>query len=112
MKARFLNDDELNLMTSLLRKVPNSDKFLRKLTSLRVKEMNDGGMGSLSFLPSTSKVDSKSRSYGKTLIEVQLKDEDEVPINVSINLDKSGELYELDIWKVDFSPLKKLPVID
>jgi hypothetical protein len=29
---------------------------------------------------------------------------------VVVNLDHQGELFELDLWKVDFPPLKRFPV--
>jgi hypothetical protein len=37
-------------------------------------------------------------------------DSDGIPIMVYLDLDQSGALYELDIWKVDFSPVIKYPV--
>jgi hypothetical protein len=30
-------------------------------------------------------------------------------VSVVVNLDNSDELLELDLWKVDFSPLKRYP---
>ncbi|WP_420885213.1 DUF6984 family protein, partial [Candidatus Symbiothrix dinenymphae] len=38
-------------------------------------------------------------------------DEDGVDVIASLNIDDTGDLYELDIWKTDFSPLIKLPWI-
>jgi hypothetical protein len=35
-----------------------------------------------------------------------------VPVSVALNLDEQGELYELDIWKMDFSPLQRIPPAD
>ncbi len=45
------------------------------------------------------------------LAEREFIDVDGIPIIVAINLHDRGELYELDIWTVDFSPLKQYPVV-
>jgi hypothetical protein len=68
--------------------------------------MNDGGMGSIRFInpPGT-----ELRSIGKALAEAQYTDEDGVPVSIVVNADKNNELYELDFWKVDFSPLRRYP---
>lgn len=68
--------------------------------------MNDGGMGSLLFV--RSKPD---RRLGEVVAEFQFKDEDNIPVLASLNLDEDGELFELDLFKADFSPLKRLPVL-
>lgn len=72
--------------------------------SLRVTDMDDGGMGSLSF--ETTKPD---RMFGRTLSEGWFKDEDGFPVVLYLNLDKEDEIFELDSWKVDFSPRRRLP---
>jgi hypothetical protein len=65
--------------------------------------MPDGGMGSLRFSGS------EQRSYGRTLAEAEFKDADGTLVSVALTLDKAGNLFELDIWKVDFSPLLRIP---
>lgn len=70
------------------------------------EDMDDGGMGSLLF------PGSRDRIYGGTLAEAEFRDEDGTPVLVSLNLDSSGELFELDVWKVDFSPLIRIPPIE
>nr|WP_254455270.1 hypothetical protein [Paenarthrobacter ureafaciens] len=77
--------------------------FLRGLR-LRVSDMDDGGMGSLLF--ESAKPD---RSYGRTLSEGCYNDEDGFPVLVAINLDTENEIFELDSWKVDFSPRGRMP---
>ncbi len=67
--------------------------------------MRDGGMGSLRTVGATQ----DKRHYGKVLCEARLTDQDGVPVVASIIVDSVGELYELDMWKVDFSPLKHFP---
>jgi hypothetical protein len=36
------------------------------------------------------------------------KDIDGTPVSAALNVDQQGNLYELDIWKVDFSPTQVL----
>jgi len=35
--------------------------------------------------------------------------EDGVPVSIVLNTDSTGSLYEVDFWKVDFSPLLRYP---
>jgi hypothetical protein len=32
-------------------------------------------------------------------------------VSVALNVDQRGELFELDLWKVDFSPLKRIAAL-
>ncbi len=45
-----------------------------------------------------------NRQLGAEVAEFMFKDIDGTPVSASLNVDQQGELYELDIWKVDFSP--------
>jgi len=72
-----------------------------------VEEMDDGGMGSLRF-PLVSDKD-LNRRLGSIAAEGEFSDEDGIPVKFSINLDSNGRLFELDIWRVDFEPLKRFP---
>jgi hypothetical protein len=67
-----------------------------------VEEMNDGGMGSLRF------VGSANRRLGACVGEAEFDDADGVTVSVALNIDQRGELFELDVWKVDFSPLQRI----
>ncbi|QQO17442.1 hypothetical protein JJB99_15535 [Bradyrhizobium diazoefficiens] len=67
-----------------------------------VEDMNDGGMGSLRF------VGSLDRRLGKCIGEAEFDDADGVLVSVALNVDQRGELFELDLWKVDFSPLQQI----
>ena len=69
---------------------------------LRVVDAEDGGMGSLLFQPGSS-----IARFG--LAEVFFWDEDGVLVTASLNATREGKPVELDIWKVDFSPLKRWP---
>jgi hypothetical protein len=75
---------------------------------LMVKNMNDGGMGSLKLFTENSKI---NRKFGSKVSEYVFKDIDEVKVIASLYLDTEGVLYEIDIWKTDFNSLIELPEI-
>ena len=66
-------------------------------------DMKDGGMGSIRF------VNTEPRIMGDVLQEAQYTDEDGITVSIAINADNQGDLFEVDFWKVDFSPLKCYP---
>lgn len=74
---------------------------------LKVMEMNDGGMGSLYFVSETKL--RTERRFGRILVEKTFEDTDGMGMSISLFLDTEGELFELDIWKFDFSPLNEIP---
>ncbi len=106
--VRSLKHDERALLAALIAGKPQAVQLLGSLIGARVEEMNDGGMGSLRFCA----FDASARRLGMQLIEKEFIDSDGVPIMVAINLEEHGDLYELDVWKVDFSPLKQFPKHD
>ena len=104
---RNLSQKEKVLLVALLEGKPETLSLIRSLDDLVVEEMRDGGMGSLSLVPKSQK--GLTRSFGKELVAGEFTDSDGVPVSVTINLDSEGTLYELDVWKVDFSPLLEWP---
>lgn len=74
---------------------------------LRVRSMQDGGMGSLLLFPKGMVVE--GRKFGERISEYQFRDADGVDVIISLNFDTKGELFELDVWKTDFSPLIHFP---
>jgi hypothetical protein len=94
---RSLTAEEHDLIAFILG--PGSDLSVR---GILVEEMNDGGMGSLLF------VGSQDRSFGRSLGEAEFNDADGTLVSVALNADQHGDLFELDIWKVDFSPLQRI----
>ncbi|WP_044175609.1 DUF6984 family protein [Flectobacillus major] len=72
-----------------------------------VSPMNDGGMGSLKLYPEG--VMSEQRQFGKQASEYIFLDEDGITVIASLYLDKKERLFELDIWKTNYSPLISLP---
>ncbi len=75
---------------------------------LLVCPMNDDGMGSLTLYPKGVNEVPK-RFMGACISEIMFKDKDGIEVIASLNTDNNGNLYELDIWKTDFSPLIELP---
>lgn len=65
--------------------------------------MADGGMGSLRF-----NSNNPNRRLGATVAQLWYRDEDDVPVLASLYLDTEGNLYELDSWKTDFTPLRRI----
>jgi len=103
LPGRVLREEERELIRSLLSRVYKPEDLENALAKSRVTDMQDGGMGSLRF------VGSEPRSFGKALAEAQYVDSDGVLISIALNADNKGQLFELDFWKVDFSPLIRYP---
>ncbi len=97
---------ELELIKLLVRKATKV-LSLNWETELRVRSMQDGEMGSLSLFPNGETTE--DRKFGERISEYQFLDADGVDVIVSLNLDNKGELFELDVWKTDFSPLIRFP---
>lgn len=104
---RGLSSRERAVITTLLQGNPATVPLIDLLDELLVAEMADGGMGSLSLVPKG--LESTSRSFGKQLVLGEFADSDGIPVSVALNVDSQGRLYELDLWKVDFSPLSNWP---
>ena len=77
--------------------------MIADLPNKLVREMDGGRMGSLQF------VGAADRKMGRTAGQAEFEDADGVPVSVALLLDQEGRLFELDIWKVDFSPLIRIP---
>ena len=102
---RPLRADEIDLLNGLLGLVPGSERPTVP-DSISAVDLNDGGMGSIRLIGGT---DDAPRRMGRELVTVSYADEDKVPVSISLNVDERGSLYEIDIWKVDFSPLRRYP---
>ncbi|MDD7888279.1 hypothetical protein [Flavivirga sp. 57AJ16] len=101
---RDLKIEEYQLLENMLKELKEYDF---NLNELKVVDMLDGGMGSL-YIVNALKT-REERKMNKAIIEKQFYDVDDVPISVSINIDTDGNLFELDIWRVDFNPIINFP---
>jgi hypothetical protein len=105
---RKLSAQEKAVMSALLRDNPEIQHFADELEDLVAIEMDDGGMGSLSLI--SKRLDGVGpRTLGKEIAVGEFLDRDGVTVSVAINVDREKRLYELDVWKVDFSPLLHWP---
>lgn len=73
------------------------------LSSMDVEDMWDGGMGGIRFVS-----DRTARLLGRDLATETFVDADGVDVIATLSLDNYGDLFELDLWKVDFSPIVRL----
>jgi hypothetical protein len=106
---RPLREKELALIDKLLSGTVFAGK-LSQLSRTLVQDMPDGGMGSIQFCQASSTPD--KRRFGKQIAEGDFRDVDGVPVSVTLNLDERGDLFELDVFKGDFSPLISYPDLD
>jgi hypothetical protein len=105
---RKLRKEEADLISAIVQDSPLAQQVLQSLPSRLVKDMADGRMGSLRFKAR----DDRDRRSGKEIGEVRFTDQDGVLVSATVNVDNNEELFELDIWKTDFSPLKRYPQPD
>jgi hypothetical protein len=103
MTSRPLRDEERELIRALLPGDVANQRSGEEFADARVIDMKDGGMGSIRF------VQPGPQKFGKTLAEAHYVDSDGVLVTITANVDQSGRLFEIDFWKVDFSPLKHYP---
>ncbi len=67
-----------------------------------VEPLSDGGMGSLHLYPNGKIHD--DRIFGEQKSDIMFKDKDGIEVIASLYLDQLGDIFEIDIWKTDFSP--------
>jgi hypothetical protein len=84
--------------------LPEKFRTPAALDAYRVREMSDGGMGSIRFVVTTE----GRRDTRFTVAERFYTDVDGVLVSFTLNL-VDGEPLEIDSWKVDFSALKQPP---
>jgi hypothetical protein len=101
MQKRAITNNEAVLIEFLLERIPGVHKKYDVPT--QVTEMADGGMGSLLLN------ERRDRCFGKDLIQAQYHDSDGTLILVTLTEDNEQDLFELDMWKVDYSPIKEFP---
>lgn len=102
--GRRLRENERDLISAMLSGKPSHAELMSNLDASTVEDMQDGGMGSIRFFS----VDN-ARHLGAAIVEAEYTDEDGVLVIIALNTDSSGRLYEVDFWKVDFSPLRCYP---
>ena len=87
---RKLRAEELQVVQALL--LSAGDEYrshLKKLKALFVEDLNDGGMGSLRFLPKDKRI------RFQTIAEAEFLDKDHVSVFLCLDVDVNGALFEL-----------------
>ena len=104
--TRLLTDKEKEIIAALIGASDPKWAYLKEgLSSVRVSEMDDGGMGSLLF----EGKDTKDRKLGNVIGNAEFDDRDGTPVSLGLNIDEDNQLFELDVWKVDYSRLISFP---
>jgi hypothetical protein len=110
MAFRKPTADELRLLEELaaLAHLKDSEKWL---ATIEVDSMNDGHMGSLKL--SSDGSDQVHSSTGKVtaLATLQFEDDDGVQVIATLNANEGGVPIEVDVWKTDFSRLRRIPAV-
>lgn len=108
MALRNATPDEMRLLSFLVhdaKGIAGSPSDL--LAQMKVADMDDGGMGSLRLVPEGD--DPNDSMFGKQVSACQFTDLDGVEVIASLNIDRKGHLYELDIWKTNYGTLIGIP---
>ena len=103
--ARPLRAHERDLVQALALGVYSRSEIEHRLAHAVVREMSDGGMGSIRFASPTS----VNPRFGREASVAEYIDEDGVLVSITLNLDQDDNLFEIDLWKADFSPLVRYP---
>lgn len=107
MSFRSPTPDERRLLECLLRALHPEAVDLRT-GEMVVESMNDGGMGSLRL--GTALGGAAPTKVHQIGAECCFKDEDGTDVIASLYVDEDGTPVELDVWKVTFEPLIRIPI--
>lgn len=97
---RFLTSDEVSLIHRMLREGTElSERLLKDLAVTQVEDVDVVGMGGVRFLSG------RAQLFGCDVASTTLADADGVPVIATLCVDDHDQLFELELWKVDFSPI-------
>jgi hypothetical protein len=103
--SRRLRDEESAMICKMLKGSSFEKEIAPLVAEARVRDMPDGGMGSIRF--GSNKM--SDAAFGRQIAEGAFQDADGVPVSVTLIVDKDGNLFELDVFKADGSPLVRYP---
>ena len=103
-RKRLLTQREKGLLIELIKR-SNIEFPVDWESNLLVAPIN-GSPGSLLFFPQG--VSEVGRTLGIQASECLFWDLDDVAVIAALNLDTQGNLYELDMWKTDFTKIKEI----
>lgn len=103
LEIRLISQAELLLteyLISIAKQVPEG-----LIIPSQVYTMTDGGMGSIRFLSASGE-----ERYRSDLAEANYVDADGMLVIITLILNRSDELLDLEFWKVNFNPLINYPL--
>lgn len=103
---RDLREDELGVLRKMLSGTAFGTEFDSQLATIKVQTMADGGMGSIRFYNGRPR---SPLDYGGEIAEAAFQDADGVPVSITLSVDRDGDLFEMDVFKADFSSLIRYP---
>lgn len=104
---RSLTKDERNLIQLLLKNTNPKYSKLNIYFPNNVITLDDGGMGSFKFVYPQEETPTNMDII--PISEYQFYDKDDILVLATLYSFSNGQLYELDIWKTDFSSLLSYP---
>jgi hypothetical protein len=105
MSWRAISSAEASLVTFLCGIAENVD-CPTEWSNLKVRSLDDGAMGSFQIVGSSNAVVQGSKRVAST---GQAFDLDGVLIIATLFVDEANSPCEVDIWKVDFGSLQRMP---
>ena len=101
-QSRTLQKEEIEIIEYLagIAQYPLSLNWYNDYTAT---PMDDGGMGSILLTPAKPLLN--PRKFKERISDCIIEDTDGMSIIVSLNIDQDDYLFELDVWKCDFSPV-------
>ena len=110
MECREFTKEEIGIISFLLRTAKKDEIYISNFfLKTQCSDMDDGGMGSLRFISSGKAFSSSTQKFGGETSSCHFTDKDGVLVSAALYIDSSGCPVELDMWKVDFSPLIRIP---
>jgi hypothetical protein len=101
--GRPIRPEEAALLRGMLR--DRSADWTAQIPGAIVKQMTDGAQASLQFASNLPGF----RRFGRQVAEAVYTDDDGTHVKITINVDENGDLFELDVWKVNDTPLTRFP---
>ena len=109
MVCRDFSLGEKCVISFLLHAAKKDDDYIAKFFSATMcSEMDDGGMGGIRFL-TAGNMDDDGREFGGEISSCHFTDTDGVMVSAALYVDTFGTPLELDVWKVNFSRLLRMP---
>lgn len=108
---RIATQDELPLLKFLLVRTGRDPNCIDR-SGFLVQPMSDGNMGSLVLRDDgLENVPGRGleRKFGQRISECRFRDVDQVPVSAPLNIDQHGRMFELDVWKTDFTEAVRIP---